>query len=260
MRSAFALRSDVVLLQELAQLYLARLQRLPRLVHLGGQEPRGVLARVFLVVELLGDDRVGHRVHDLRGQLGTAAVERDLDQPRVPDRLDLEPVEELLGQLPRPTSDRAKLRMVLEVQERDDPVGERAALQEAVVRLHLGLRRLAPAVVAPGRLELEDPGLLLVDPEQRGGRVHGPRGQAPDERGEHGSHEHQDHRPSVPHDHVPVVPEMRLAFPAAAVVRLEPGRRELDREVPAVRQRAMSCVAHIPFATPRAPLKKSMNP
>ena len=116
------------------------LQGLPGFIHLGGQEPRGVLARVLLVVELLGDDRVGQRVHDVGGQLGATALERDLDQPRVPDRLDPEPLEERVGQLPRPTSDRGELGLALEVHEPDDPVGERAALQEAVIRLQLGLR------------------------------------------------------------------------------------------------------------------------
>ncbi len=73
----------------------------------------------------------------------------------------MKPVEERVGQLPQPTSDRAKLGMVLELHEPDDPVGERPALQEAVVRLQLGLSGLARVSSRPGGSNLRIRGSSL---------------------------------------------------------------------------------------------------
>ncbi len=243
--------------EELGQRRLARLQRLTRFRHLAGQEPGGVAPRRLLLVHLLGDGFLGQRVGGPGCELGVAAPEGDLHQPRVADRLDLETFEERLGEQRGLARDGLELRIVLEVQQPDHAVREAVALQEPVIGLQLGLGRF-PAVVPDALVELQDARLLAIDAEHGGRGVHRPRGHAPHEGGEHRAHEHEGHRPPVPHDHPPVVPEVR--FLLRAVLRLQPQRGDQRREVTSVRQRARECIAHMPFATPRAPLKKSRNP
>src|SRR5438445_445638 len=100
--------------------------------------------------------------------------------------------------------------MSLEVQERNDAGGERPALEQALVRLELRLRRLPRRAVASDVLELEDARLLLLKPKHHRAGEDRPRGEAPDDHDEERPQKHMQHGPPVPEENSPVVPEMRL--------------------------------------------------
>src|SRR5207253_3776985 len=81
-------QEDVVRGEEFVELLFRLSQLVPRLVELVRQELRGVARPFDLLVELLGDERVGYGVRDPRGQVGMMTVEGDLHEPGVPHWLD----------------------------------------------------------------------------------------------------------------------------------------------------------------------------
>src|SRR3977135_222610 len=80
------------------------------------EELGGVARRLLLLVEVLGDEGLGQGVRPLRGELRIPALKGDLDEARVANRLDLEPLQEGAGQLTRATAHPTEVGMSLEVQ------------------------------------------------------------------------------------------------------------------------------------------------
>ena len=223
---------------------LGRLELLPGLLHLLGEELGRAARRLDLLLERLGDEGLGERVRHAGGQVRVEALEGHPDQPGVADRLDREPAGEAarerrlegevlagLGRGRRRDGDppdellahpalRARepallrvdlleLRVLVEREEPDHPARERPALED--LELGLVLRLLVVVLLARDDLvELEDPRRLLVDPEGRGGREHRARREGPDGGHDQGQQEEGDDRPAVADEDAPVVPEVRL--------------------------------------------------
>ena len=254
---------DVVRLEKAGQLGLRRLEGSARLVDVGRQRLRGVTRRLHPVIELLGDERLGDAIGHARGQLGVAALERHLDQPRVADRGDLEAIDEGVEQLSPPRIESPKLGLVGQLEPVDDPGRERATLQQLEVGLELHLARVPLRVFPHDLLELDDTRPLAIDAESRARREHRSRGEGPGRRGEEDAQEDEEHRSAMTNEDPPVVPEVRVVPPRAqmdreGIERAQSGRRYRKRAQR--RRRQLGRHDQIPFATPRAPLKKSMNP
>jgi hypothetical protein len=186
---------DVIGLEEPVEIVLGRPELLTGVVELLGQELGGVARGLDLLVELLGDEGLGQRVRRPRGEVRVMAVERDLHEPRVPHRLHRQTVEKELRQRGRelqifgrlglrrwghgdpphePLAQPAlgtrppallallEVRVLVEVEEPDDPVRQRSALEELV----LGLVEVLLRISLDDVIELHDPRLVFLDPER----------------------------------------------------------------------------------------------
>ena len=186
---------DVIGLEEPVEIVLGRPELLTGVVELLGQELGGVARGLDLLVELLGDEGLGQRVGRPRGEVRVMAVERDLHEPRVPHGLHRQTLEKELRQRGRelqifgrlrlrrwrhgdpphePLAQPAlgtrppallallEVRVLVEVEEPDDPVRQRAALEELV----LGLVEVLLRISLDDVVELHDPRLVFLDPER----------------------------------------------------------------------------------------------
>ena len=179
----------------------------------------GVARGLDLLIETLGDEGLRQRVGDARGQVRIVALEGDLDEPRIADGLDGQPPLEGRGSAAtrardplhppaaraaaapgthctrcsraqrlrpsRPSRHPARGRWNSACWSRseksDHPIRQRAALQD----LELGLVVVLLGVGLHDLLELEDPRLVLLDPEGRRGREDRAGRECPDRRDEH---------------------------------------------------------------------------
>ena len=113
---------------------------MPRVLLLLGEEGGRVLGRLDLLTLVLAHELVDEGVGGRRREVRIATPERHLDEARVADHVDLQPVEKSARQLTAPVPEVVKLGMMFEPQEVDDPVGESAALEQSLEGLELSLR------------------------------------------------------------------------------------------------------------------------
>ncbi len=254
-------------IQEFRELALGLLQLAARFLQLLGEELRGVPRRLDLLVELLRDERLGDRVRGARGEVGIPAVEGDLHQARAADRLHAQAAEEGAGQrrgdgevldglrggwwrhrnpADQPLAHRRlrplvegfrrldELRVLVELEQADDAIGQRAALENPV----LGLIVVLLGILLDDLLEFDDARLVLLDAKRRARTVDGTRAEGRHRDGDHQHEEGGDDRPAPAADDTPVVPEVgRLLGRVAVAVEDVLGARAVQRVV-AGRQRS----------------------
>src|SRR5215467_14411816 len=249
---------DVVLLEELGELRLGDFQLLSRFLLLLGEEGCGGSGCLGLLTSMLAHELVHERVGDCRRERRLVTPERHLDEARVAEHIDLQPVEKGGRQLTAPAADLLKVGMMVEAQKIDDPVGESATLEQPLEGLKLSLRQLA--VLSDDLVELEHPRLFAVHSKKRGGREHWPGEETPGERCQHAEQEHGDNGPAMTGDRPPVrrsrwLPAGRYGAIMFHIEQERPCRSISDRWPAAVSSKAQN-----PYAAPRPPLKKSRNP